>query len=238
LIRYDANEAARYRGRLLTEAQADVRDCYQCGNCSASCPAAFTFDYVPNQLMRMLQVGLVDKVLDSKAIQLCVQCLTCTARCPRNIDVAGIFEDLKTVATAQGREVPEHAKTFNEAFMNAVGRYGRLPELYMMAMFYLGTMSPKMAMSDIGLAFPMLGKGKMDLFPHKAKGADEVGRIYKKSMERAKAREKAAAEAAAREAAAAAQATRTAAASAAGCATCGPGAAAAAGEAGEAEVTV
>ena len=202
MIRYDAQQAARYRERLLAEAQTDVRDCYQCGNCTASCPAAFTFDYVPNQLMRMLQIGMVDQVLDSKAIQLCIQCLTCTARCPRNIDVAGIFEDLKTVTTGQQRDVPEHSMTFNEAFMNAVGRYGRLPELYMMAMFYLGTMSPKMAMADIGLAFPMLGKGKMDLLPHKAKGADEVGRIYKKSMERARAREKAETDAAAREAAA------------------------------------
>ncbi len=147
----------------------------------------------------MLQVGLVDKVLDSTAIQLCVQCLTCTARCPRNIDVAGIFEDLKTVATAQERDVPEHAKTFNEAFMNAVARFGRLPELYMMGMFYLGTMNPKMAMGDAGLAVPMLTKGKMAIMPRKSKGADEVGRIYKKTLAKAKAREKAFAEAAARD---------------------------------------
>ena len=79
LIRYDADQAAFYREKLVERVQTDVRDCYQCGNCSAGCPAAFTFDYTPNQVMRMLQVGLVDKVLDSKAVQLCVQCLTCTA---------------------------------------------------------------------------------------------------------------------------------------------------------------
>jgi heterodisulfide reductase subunit C2 len=197
LIRYDANQAARYRDKLLAEVEADVRDCYQCGNCSASCPAAFTFDYMPNQVMRMLQVGLVDRVLDSTAVQLCVQCLTCTGRCPRNIDVAGIFEDLKTVATAQERDVPEHARAFNEAFMGAVARFGRLPELYMMGMFYLGTMSPKMAMGDAGLALPMVSKGKMGFIPRKAKGADEVGRIYKKTIAAARAREEAAAEAAA-----------------------------------------
>ena len=222
MIRYDAGQAARYRDRLLAEVEADVRDCYQCGNCSASCPAAFTFDHPPNQLMRMLQIGLVDKVLDSKAIQLCVQCLTCTARCPRNIDVAGIFEDLKTVATAQERDVPEHAKTFNRAFMNAVARFGRLPELYMMGMFYLGTMNPKLAMGDVGLAVPMLTKGKMQIMPRKSKGADEVGRIYKKALERAKAREKAFAEAAA-SAAKTAAVTTAAAQGAASCETCGPG---------------
>lgn len=214
MIRYDPNQAARYRDRLLAEVEADVRDCYQCGNCSASCPAAFTFDYQPNQVMRMLQVGLVDQVLDSTAVQLCVQCLTCTGRCPRNIDIAGIFEDLKTMAMGQQRDVPEHTKTFNEAFMGAVARFGRLPELYMMAMFYLGTMNPKMAMGDIGLALPMVTRGKMQLVPRKSAGAAEVGRIYKKTMAAAKAREKAFAEAAAREAAAAAEAAKAAAATA------------------------
>lgn len=190
MIRYDATQAAFYREKLIKRVEADTRDCYQCGNCSAGCPAAFTFDYTPNQVMRMLQIGLVDKVLDSKAIQLCVQCLTCTARCPRNIDIAGIFEDLKTVATAQEREVPEYPNIFNKAFMGAVARFGQLPELYSMMMFYLGTRKPMMAMADAGLMIPMVIKGKMQFIPRKAKGADEVSRIYKKAMEKARAREK------------------------------------------------
>lgn len=179
---------------MAARVQADIRECYQCGNCSAGCPAAFTFDHQPNQLMRMLQVGLVDEVLASKAIQLCVQCLTCTARCPRKIDVAGVFEDLKTVTVAQERAVPEHVKTFNRAFMGALARFGRLPELYSMGMFYLGTKKPKMAITDIGLMVPMVTKGKMKFVPRRARGADEVSRIYKKTIERARAGARAEAE--------------------------------------------
>ena len=217
MIRYDADQAAFYREKLVKRVEADVRDCYQCGNCSAGCPAAFTFDYTPNQVMRMLQVGLVDKVLDSSAIQLCIQCLTCTARCPRNIDIAGIFEDLKTIATAQERDVPEHVKTFNKAFLSAVAKFGRLPEFYDMATFYVGTLNPKMALGNVGLMVPVLARRKMPLVPRRAKGADEVGRIYKKTMEKAKQREKAEAKklqqirAAAAKAAAAAEAARAAA---------------------------
>ena len=217
MIRYDADQAAFYREKLVKRVEADVRDCYQCGNCSAGCPAAFTFDYTPNQVMRMLQVGLVDKVLDSSAIQLCIQCLTCTARCPRNIDIAGIFEDLKTIATAQERDVPEHVKTFNKAFLSAVAKFGRLPEFYDMATFYVGTLNPKMALGNVGLMVPVLARRKMPLIPRRAKGADEVGRIYKKTMEKAKQREKAEAKklqqirAAAAKAAAAAEAARAAA---------------------------
>jgi heterodisulfide reductase subunit C len=196
LIRYDAREAAFYRQKLIERVKADVRDCYQCGNCSASCPAAFTFDHMPNQLMRMLQVGMVDEVLDSKAIQLCVQCLTCTGRCPRNINVAGIFEDLKTIVVAEERKVPEHVKTFNKVFMDAVALFGRLPEFYDMARFYVGTMNPKMALGNVGLMVPVLTRRKMPLVPRRAKGAAEVGRIYKKTMEIA--RKRAQAEASAR----------------------------------------
>ena len=191
MIRYDADQAAFYREKLVKRVQTDVRECYQCGNCSAGCPAAFTFDYTPNQLMRMLQIGLVDKVLDSKTVQLCVQCLTCTARCPRNVDIAGIIEDLKTMAVAQGRDVPEHVKTFNKAFMSAIAKFGRLPEFYDMATFYMATMNPKMALGNVGLMVPVMSKRKMPLLPRRSTGAAEVGRIYKKAMERAAAHEKA-----------------------------------------------
>ena len=191
MIRYDAREAAFYRQKLIERAQADVRECYQCGNCSASCPAAFTFDYMPNQLMRMLQVGMVEEVLDSKAIQLCVQCLTCTGRCPRNINISGIFEDLKTVVVAQERKVPEHVRLFNKTFMDAVALFGRLPEFYDMARFYTGTLNPKMALGNMGLMIPVMTRRKMPLLPRRAKGAAEVGRIYKKTMKLAKQRAKA-----------------------------------------------
>jgi heterodisulfide reductase subunit C len=211
LIRYDAREAAFYRQKLLARVQADVRECYQCGNCSAGCPAAFTFDYTPNQIMRMLQVGLIEQVLDSRAIQLCIQCLTCTARCPRNIDIAGIFEDLKTIAVAQERRVPEHASTFNRAFLGAVARFGRLPEFLMMAMFYLGTRNPMMALGDVGVVFPMVARRKLQFIPRRAKGTSEVSRIYKKAMTRARKREKTEAKTRAEAAAEEAKAARAAA---------------------------
>jgi heterodisulfide reductase subunit C len=186
LIHYNAVEATSIRERLLSRVKADVATCYQCGNCSAGCPAAFTFDYAPNQVMRMLQVGMVDEVLSSKAVQNCIQCLTCTARCPREIDIAGIFESLKTIAVAQGTSVPEHAATFNRLFLQNIARYGRLTEALFLVRFNLAAMDP---LNDSSLGLPMVSKGKIAVVPKKAKGADEVGRIYKKAMEKARAAE-------------------------------------------------
>ena len=183
MIRYNPVEAASMREKLLSKVKTDVAACYQCGNCSAGCPAAFTFDYAPNQVMRMLQVGMVDEVLTSTAVQNCIQCLTCSARCPRDIDISGIFEDLKTIGIAKGLDLPEDAKTFNRLFLENIARYGRLTEAMFLVRFNLAVKKP---MNDASLGMPMMTKGKVEVVPHKARGADEVGRIYKKAMEKAR----------------------------------------------------
>lgn len=183
MIRYDSEEAAQLRERMLSRVKADVATCYQCGNCSAGCPAAFTFDYAPNQIMRMLQVGLTEEVLASSAVQLCVQCLTCTSRCPRNIDIAGIFEDLKTLAAAREVQVPEDAATFNRVFLENIAKYGRLTEAMMLLRYNLLSKHP---LNDAELGIPMLTKGKVEVLPKKSVGADEVGCIYRKSLEKAR----------------------------------------------------
>jgi heterodisulfide reductase subunit C len=183
LIRYNAADAASIREKLIERIKADVTECYQCGNCSASCPSAFTFDYTPNQVMRMLQVGMVDEVLASKSVQLCIQCLTCTARCPRNIDISGIFETLKTITAAQKLDVPEQAATFNRLFIDNIAKYGRLSEAMFLVRFNMAAMKP---LNDASLGLPMMSKGKLDVLPKKAAGADEVGRICAKAMEKAR----------------------------------------------------
>ncbi len=35
-----------------------LQQCYQCFKCSAGCPVAFAMDWTPNQIIRMIQLGL------------------------------------------------------------------------------------------------------------------------------------------------------------------------------------
>lgn len=91
--------------------------CMQCGLCSASCTGKGTMDILPRQVMRLLQFGH-EQVLDNRSIWVCTTCLTCTARCPRGIDVARVMEALRAINQRRGGGVlvPEDlgAEVLNE----------------------------------------------------------------------------------------------------------------------------
>ncbi len=88
----------------------EVMACYQCGNCSAGCPAASAMDLLPNQIIRLLQLGRVEEALSAKAIWYCATCLTCEARCPKGIDIARLTEALRTLALEKGIQHVEVAE--------------------------------------------------------------------------------------------------------------------------------
>lgn len=69
--------------------------CYQCGKCSAGCPAVSDMDILPNQIIRLAQLGFKDELLKSKAIWICASCMTCNARCPKGINIAEVIEALR-----------------------------------------------------------------------------------------------------------------------------------------------
>jgi heterodisulfide reductase subunit C len=77
--------------------EVDVFACYQCGRCSGDCPSINLMDIMPNQAIRLLQLGEVEEVLSSKTIWICASCFTCTSRCPKGIDIARVLEALRQV---------------------------------------------------------------------------------------------------------------------------------------------
>lgn len=80
----------------------DVRACYQCGKCTAGCPLASAMDLMPNQIIRLLQLGEYEQVLKSRTIWQCASCLTCAARCPKEVDPARVMDALRTILMRQG----------------------------------------------------------------------------------------------------------------------------------------
>jgi heterodisulfide reductase subunit C len=87
----------------------NVFECYQCGNCSSGCPVVDYMDITPNQVMRLLQLGVVDEVLECRTIWICATCLQCSSRCPKGIDVAAVMEALRSInlRNRKGRVIPD-----------------------------------------------------------------------------------------------------------------------------------
>jgi heterodisulfide reductase subunit C len=137
-------------------------------------------DYLPNQIMRMVQLGMEEQVLSSRTIWLCASCFTCTVRCPRQIDIAEIMDYLrrraykKQVVPIEEIEVP----LFNKIFLRNIELFGRLYELGLIGMFNL--LSGEF-LKDFSCAPKMFLKRKISLFPHKAKNLKEIRKIFKKS---------------------------------------------------------
>ncbi len=80
----------------------NITTCYQCGNCTAGCPAGIVYDRQVNQIMRGIQLGLKDEVLGSESIWYCLSCSMCSLRCPNQIDVAKVMETLRHMARQEG----------------------------------------------------------------------------------------------------------------------------------------
>jgi len=81
--------------------------CYQCGKCSAGCPAVSQMDILPNQIIRFAQLGLKDELLKSKSIWICASCFTCNARCPKGINIAEVIEAIRQILL---RKREDHVK--------------------------------------------------------------------------------------------------------------------------------
>lgn len=165
--------------------------CYQCGNCTAGCPAGFTYDIQVNSIMRALQLGQKDLVLDSKSIWMCLSCSTCSLRCPNNIDVAAIMETLRHEALHEKRMQRSEAKkmrSFWNSFLQTVRQFGRTYEIGVMALYMMRTLR---VFTDVDLAPAALMKNKLGFKPHKtsndgpAGDINAVGRIMQRFEERA-----------------------------------------------------
>lgn len=163
------------------ESNQKISRCYQCGKCTASCPANFLMDFTPNQILRLLQLGQKNKVFKSRSIWLCLSCIACSARCPREIDLAAIFDALRIRARREKFPSAERrVKMFQNFFLNSIKSRGRIHELSLLLKFNMATGA---FFNDVNLAPRLLGRGKLPFFPSKIRGVDQVAQIYRRLQE-------------------------------------------------------
>jgi ferredoxin len=75
-----------FLGELESYGSFDIRDCFNCGNCTAVCPLSQGGETFPRRLIRFAQLGMKDRLTASKEVWLCYYCGECSETCPRQAE--------------------------------------------------------------------------------------------------------------------------------------------------------
>lgn len=167
-----------------------IDSCFQCGRCSGSCPVASFMDWTPRQINQLIKLGEKDLVLSANTIWVCASCITCTVRCPREIDLAKVMDTLRVIAIKEKvapkiKEVP----LFHNIFLKSVKKEGRVNEVTLMTEFNIRKGSyikniPSFLNMATYLGPKMLKSGKINpfklIFSKKIKDEKKIKEIFDK----------------------------------------------------------
>lgn len=164
--------------------ETNVAACYQCGKCSAGCPMAEHMDLLPNQLVRLVQMGRIDRAMRAESLWKCVSCVTCSTRCPKSVDCAGVLDVLRQLAFERGAVPDARRRTllFQKAFLDNVRRNGRVCELELIGVFktmaFASDWNVLKLMEDATLAPKLMQRRKFHFVGERVKDRGIVKRIF------------------------------------------------------------
>jgi heterodisulfide reductase subunit C len=122
-------------------------------------------DILPHRVIRYIMLGEREKVLSSKTIWSCLQCYTCSVRCPNDIHIGHVFDTARKIAVRE-KKVLTDVWTFDTLFLDSVRKHGRLYEMEAIMRYKL---KKKDLFSDMRMGLDMMRKGRMAIFPHNIK---------------------------------------------------------------------
>ena len=139
-------------------------------------------DILPHKVMRLLHLGLLDKVLQSDTIWVCAACETCTTRCPNDIDIAHIMDTLRQMSRRQGvKKSQKNFPIFHSAFLSSVRRHGRVHEPEMALNYTLRSEGLRGLLKQASTGLALFARGKIKLLPPRVRGKNQVQNIFKKT---------------------------------------------------------
>jgi heterodisulfide reductase subunit C len=155
----------------------NINRCWHCWTCGSGCPFSDHMDLLPNQVLRLVQLGLRKEVLGCRTIWLCVGCHTCSCQCPNSIDIAAVMDALRQLAIREGISAPEKdIYKFHRYVYKSIQRHGRLNKLEAMIQFKVGSGD---LFSDMPAGLKMFTRGKLEIFPQNVKRRNELDRIFR-----------------------------------------------------------
>jgi heterodisulfide reductase subunit C len=171
--------------------EVNVRECYQCGKCTAGCPVADRMDLRPSVIMRMLQSGDAageEQILRSYSIWLCLTCETCYSRCPMEIDIPKLMDYLRQKSLAEGKVHPNARKivAFHKSFLNTIKHNGRLSEMNLIIDYKIRSLFFGNLFQDMTLAPGMISRGKLHMIPEQIKDKKGFSLLFKNQFKNRK----------------------------------------------------
>lgn len=148
---------------LFKEVQEMVQSCIQCGTCSGSCLAASVMEHTPRRLWRLVQLGCMDEVLNSKSFIYCASCYYCTLRCPRGLPLTQAMAKLKEISVKAHVKKHKASMDFYKYFVDSVSRHGRVNEVEMMTNYLISTKNPVTSLKYAPLGMKLMSKGKLSV---------------------------------------------------------------------------
>jgi len=152
-----------YKQQLVRITGNDYNCCYQCGKCTAGCPAGGFMDNAPTKIMRLVQAGYLEEAMRSNALWYCIGCHTCTARCPQNMDISATMDALRELAIKTGIVSEDRSKklvtAFHTSLLNNIRKHGRLQELSLVNSYKLRT---RTFLQDASSGIKMIREGKIN----------------------------------------------------------------------------
>ncbi|MBW2568204.1 MAG: 4Fe-4S dicluster domain-containing protein [Deltaproteobacteria bacterium] len=173
--------------KAASDSGVDLFACYQCGKCTNGCPVTFAMDYLPHQIIRMVQLGLSEEILHARSMWICASCETCFTRCPNEIDIPKLMDYIKRWTLSQEEKPVERSiVAFHQAFLRNIRRFGRINEVFLMGSYQLKTaaaekkINAKEIFSNLKLGLQMLKRGRLSFISHKTGGKEAVRKLFKK----------------------------------------------------------
>ncbi len=177
-VSHDDRSAAK---DIAERARVDLKDCYQCGKCSAGCPMADAMDMRPQEVVRNLQLGILEAVFEAQGPWLCAGCEVCATRCPQDIEIATLIREVRRASKEAGHVPVPDSDTFEELFIRNVYQHGRSNEQYLAARYNLAT---RHLFQDVANAPRMMLRGMVGIKTHEVRDKDAVRRLIDRCLKK------------------------------------------------------
>jgi len=104
-----------------------LRQCYQCGLCTGTCPWNLVKSFPTRKLIHQAQLGVVD--FEGEDTWTCATCRACVVRCPRGVAIIDIMKALRNIVVEMGAgHMPDSLRVTLKNIAGTGNPLGEAPE--------------------------------------------------------------------------------------------------------------